>query len=420
MRRHLPPVIALFCFLGGAATAPTQPFETRDPVAVHAQLTQPPLPIPAIAWNEVRRDSNTIEFRATFPSAFHTDTPENQTVPVWLYLPANAQYAAPFPVVVTLHYLGAGDISAERALGRQLNARGVAALALALPYHLSRAPEGTRSGELAIQPDPSRIVDVMVQSVLDVRRALDQLALRTDIDAKNFGISGISLGSLVAELAYGVDPRLSHSAFLLGGTGLAHILWSSSLVIVSREGLRRRRLNEAALAKLLSPIEPGPFLRARLAAGTAPPGANLVVGAAFDTVMPPIATKNLIADLNAPKVLWMDTGHYGGIFVQRRLLGEVATFFSAEFKGEPYTPPASIHAPTLRLIAQAATPTGFDIGVGIDIFKTRERLETFGCAALTPHGPELFVAKSIGGGFAVGGGVGFKGPGFGVYWSAVL
>ena len=416
----MPTAFALSCLLGGAATSPAQKPEVRDPVAVRAQLTQRPPPIPAIAWTEVRRDDKTVELRATFPSAFPTETPENQTVPIWLYLPANTKFSAPYPVVVTLHYLGAGDIAEERALAHQLNSHGIAALALALPYHLTRAPEGTRSGELAIQPDPARIVDVMIQSVLDVRRALDQLALRSDIDAKNFGVSGISLGSLVAELAYGVDDRIHHSAFMLGGVGLAHILWSSSLVIVSREGLRRKGLNEAALTKLLAPIEPGTFLRERVAAEKDPPGANLVVGAAFDTVMPPLATKSLIADLNAPKVIWMDTGHYGGIFVQHRLLSEVATFFSAEYGGQAYQPPVSLRAPTLRLIAQAATPTGFDIGIGIDLFKTRERLEVFGCAALTPHGPEFFVGKAVGGGFAIGGGIGLKGPGFGLYWSAVL
>jgi len=411
---------ALALLASGAASAPAQTAEARDPASVRAQLLQPPAAIPPIVWNEVRHDDTTVELRATFPSAFQTSTPENQTVPLWLYLPAGQAFAAPFPAVVALHYLGAGDLAEERALAHQLNARGIAALVLALPYHLTRAPEGTRSGELAIQPDPGRIEDVMVQSVLDVRRALDQLSLRNDIDTKHLGVSGISLGSLVAELAYGVDDRLERSAFLLGGTGLAHILWSSSLVLVSREGLRRRGLNEAVLTKLLAPVEPSELLRDRVVAGKSPPGSTLVVGATFDTVMPPIATKSLIADLNQPKTIWMDTGHYGGIFAQRRLLNEVATFFRAEYSGQSYSPPVSIRAPTLRLLAQVATPTGFDIGVGIDLFKTREQLETFGCAALTPHGPELFVGKSVGGGFAVGGGIGLKGPGFGLYWSAVL
>lgn len=393
---------------------------SRDPDTVRRLLTEAPPALPPVVWTEVHRDDNSAEFRASFVSAFPTDTTENQTVPVWLFLPAKARFTAPYPAVVTLHYLGARDVNEERALAHRLNARGVAALVLALPYHLTRAPEGSRSGELAIQPDPNRIIDVMIQSVLDVRRAIDQLTLRQDIDAKNIGISGISLGSLVAELSYGIDDRIQHSAFLLGGTGLAHILWSSSLVIVSREGLRKRGLNEDVLATLLSPIEPKAFLRERMEQGKAPAGANLVIGATFDTVMPPIATKRLISDLNQPKVIWMDTGHYGGVFVQSRLLNEVADFFSDSATGAIYRPPTSIHAPTLRLLAQGATPTGFDIGVGIDLFRTRERLETFGSAALTPHGPELFIAKNVGGGIAIGGGIGLKGPGVGIYWSAVL
>ena len=341
-------------------------------------------------------------------------------MPVWLFLPAGQEFRAPFPAVVVLHYLGAHDIGDERSLARELNARGVAALAIALPYHLSRAPEGKRSGELAITPDPEALTKVMIQGVLDVRRALDQLLLRPDIEGTNLGISGISLGSLVAELAFGVDPRIKNSAFMLGGTGLAHILWRSSLVIVSREALRRKGVNEAMLETMLEPIEPRGYLRDRVSAGHDEAGSNLVVKAKFDTVIPPVSADGLISSLNAPLVISMDTGHYGGVFVRHRIYEEVADFFAARDYGRSYTPSRSLHAPTLRLLAQAATPTGFDIGIGLDVFKTREEQELFGCAAVTPHGPEFIIAKSIAAGFALGASIGIKGPGFGLYWSAVL
>ncbi len=402
--------------LPAAAQLTTQ----RDPAIIRSQIVTPPPPLPAIAWTEFRRDSETVEYRGSYPSAFPTSVVENQTVPVWLFIPSGAEFHAPFPAVVALHYLGAGDISDERALAHQLNKRGVAALTIALPYHLSRAPEGQRSGHFAVTPDPQAFTDVMVQSVLDVRRAVDQLLLRPDIDPKNLGIAGISLGSLIAELTYGIDSRVKESAFLLGGTGLAHILWTSSLVIISRETLRREGLSESKLKDLLGPIEPGEFLRQRLAKGADPAGSNLVIGGKFDTVIPPSATSDLISTLNSPTVISMDTGHYGGIFARRRIYEEVATFFAAKDFGDVYVAPKNLSAPTLRLLAQAVTPVGFDIGIGIDLFKTREQQEFYGCAALTPHGPELIFAKSIVAGFSLGLNLGLKGPGAGIFWSAVL
>jgi hypothetical protein len=161
-------------------------------------------------------------------------------------------------------------------------------------------------------------------------------------------------------------------------------------------------------------------LRERLAAGKDEPGSNLVIRGKFDTVIPPSAAASLISDLNAPAVISMDTGHYGGIFVRRRIYEEVATFFSATDFGVAYDPPKNLSAPTLRLLAQAVSPTGFDIGIGIDFFKTREAQELYGCAAITPHGPELILAKSIAAGFSVGVNLGIKGPGVGLFWSAVL
>lgn len=378
-------------------------------------MTAPPPALPPISWTEVRRDKEQIELKGSFPSSFPTDVVENQTVPIFLFLPAASQFRAPFPVVLTLHYLGANNLNEERALARRLNRLGIASAAIELPFHMSRAPAGTRSGELAIPADPLDLANLMEQSLLDVRRAIDQLTLRSDVDATRVGVSGISLGSLVAELAFGIDHRIRDAAFVLGGVDLAHILWHSSLSIGNRINQKREGMTEAKLRSLVEPVEPSDYLATRTS-----PGRTFVIGAEFDTIVPVVDTRHLVAALPDPKVLWVDTGHYGGIFVQHRLLVEVADFFGSVDFDKPYTPPRSIHAPTLRLLGQIGSPTGFDIAVGLDLFRTRELDPLYANIALTARGPELFLAKTIGKGFAIGGGVGLRGPIAGVFWSTIL
>ncbi|MFX9638786.1 hypothetical protein ABTO85_20010, partial [Acinetobacter baumannii] len=78
----------------------------------------------------------------------------------------------PVPVVVLLHYWGAPDTKVEDEIAQLLARRGIAAVAMPLPYHLGRSPMGRRSGELAIVPDPRSLNQTMTQAVLDVQRTI--------------------------------------------------------------------------------------------------------------------------------------------------------------------------------------------------------------------------------------------------------
>jgi dienelactone hydrolase len=111
------------------------------------------------------------------------------------------------PVVLITHYWGARDLRAEVSLATELAQLGIGSAIMSLPYHLSRAPKGTRSGDMAIQPDPEKLKATLVQSVLDMRRTLDFLATRPEFRRDQIGLAGTSLGAIVASLAYAVEPR---------------------------------------------------------------------------------------------------------------------------------------------------------------------------------------------------------------------
>jgi len=372
-------------------------------------------PLPKIQfdpWKAIPSDENTLEYTESFPSAIQSPYPENNVVPLHIMIPA--QNSGPMPAVIVLHYWGATDLQVEEELARELNDHGMAAVIMTLPYHLSRTPKGSRSGKMAVGSDVAALVQTMTQSVLDVRRSLDFLETRPEFDHSRFGVAGISLGSIVASIAFGVDDRIKQGALLLGGADLAHIIWHSSRTGAVREELRHRGYTEARLRIELNPVDALRFLPSRH-------GENaLVVGGKYDTVMPRADTQKLIDALPGAQVLWLDTGHYGGVFVEKRLLRTAAEFFAKRFAGQAYAAPKHVYAPTLRLGAIADTSSGLQLGAGIDLFKPNPKSHFLSTIIVTPKGLNLFAGFLLGQGLAVGGFATPQRVSVGAWWSIVL
>lgn len=401
-KTQLKAVIIFLALLPGACLTLAQ----EPPVA------QAPPPIQFSDWREVDRAEDHLEFTLSFPSAMTTEFAANNIVPLRIFLPTAP--AGPFPAVIVLHYWGASDLKVERALAAELNRDGVAAVLLTLPYHLARTPPGYGSGALALRPDPRLLISNMTQSVWDVRRALDFLRTRPEFDPTRIGVAGSSLGAIVATMAYAVDERIRAAAFILGGVDIAQLIWNSSRTVRERDQLRRKGYTEEKLRAELEPVEPLPFLKRRTT------GTTFVITANYDTVIPRNSSRQLIEALHSPKTLFVDTGHYGGVFVQRRLLREVARFFHDEFGGKDFVPLRSIYAPTVRIGGLASTTSGFDLAAGLDIWKFDHRGDGFASLLLTPRGPGLFLGYRIDSRISVGGIATRRRAGLGLFWSTVL
>lgn len=381
-------------------------------LAQEAQVAQPPPAITFPDWKEVDRSASQIEYTVSFPSAMQTPYPANNTVPLRVLVPAQAQ--GPVPAVIILHYWGTRDLKVERALGSELNRHGIAAVLVTLPYHLSRTPPGYKSGELALEPDPDLVIQNLTQSVWDVRRTIDWIQSRPEFSRDKVGIAGASLGAVVAILTYGIDERITDACFALGGVDIAHIIWNSSRTVREREMMRRRGYTEDKLRTALEPVEPLPYVKARKG------GKTFVIGANFDTVVPRGSTDELVKALDNPKTLFVDTGHYGGIFVERRLLREEGNFFASEFGGKDFMPPSKIYAPTVRIGGLANTATGFDLAIGLDLVKFDHRGDGFATFMITPRGAALFVGRRIDSRISFGAIGTRRKVGAGLFWSTVL
>lgn len=351
------------------------------------------------------------EYETSFPSPLTSGHPENDVIPVRLVLPKERE--GRIPTVIVLHYWGASDLRFERTTAYELARRGIASAIVVLPYHLERTPKGTRSGQYSVRPDPELLKQSMTQSVLDVRRVLHFLETRPELDSSRIGILGTSLGSIVAANVYAVEPKVKAASFLLGGIDLAHILWHSSRVVKERDALRAKGFTESRLRESLEPIEPTGWLTQRK------DGKSFVVGGRYDTVIPPVDTQKLINALPDTQSLMLDTGHYGGIFIQKRIMNTSASFFEDVFANRTFVAPKSIYAPTLRIVAAASTESRLDVGIGVDLFSTPRR-DAFGTFLVTPKGPKLFLGGQLDKNIAIGIFGTTNKAGVGLLWSTVL
>ena len=158
----------------------------------------------------------------TFPSPVETKHECNNTVHAEYFFPCGRGV---HPGVIVLHILG-GDFELSRTCCRTLAINGVGALFVKMPYYGPRRPQNAQVR--MISPDPQQTQQGMRQAVLDIRRGAAWMAAREEIDDQQLGISGISLGGLVAALAASAEPRFQKACLVLTGGNLEKIIRESS------------------------------------------------------------------------------------------------------------------------------------------------------------------------------------------------
>lgn len=253
-----------------------------------------------------------------FPSPIVTPDPENNTVHAEYFRPSGPGPARR-PAVVVLHILGA-DFALSRYLAARLADRGVAALFLKLPYYGERRPAGGEKRFLS--GDLDRSVGAMRQGICDVRRASAWLAGRPEVDPQKLGVTGISLGGIVAAVAAAVDPTLNRAALLLTGGGLTEILWEMP------EGARYRALwlesgrSKADLEALTHPFDP--LTHAHRLRGKR----LMMIAGTIDEVIPPSAARALWEAAGRPPILWYDCGHYSAAGFLLPAIRQTVEFFA--------------------------------------------------------------------------------------------
>jgi len=146
------------------------------------------------------------------------------------------------PAVIYLHGAG-GDRQELLVPSTWVAARGGVALTITAPSSVLPSPTGQGAAFVRWQGDTQR------RDVVAVRRAIDLLSQRKDVDSKHIGFVGWSSGSHTGGILAGVEPRLQ--AIVLMSGGVAPV---SEALAVAPAGLR------GPIRRYLAPVDPLRYL----------------------------------------------------------------------------------------------------------------------------------------------------------------
>ncbi len=214
-----------------------------------------------------------------------------QRVPALLFLPLKASKA---PCLVILHGLG-GSKEMMAGLARFAAGAGYASLVIDEYGQGERTPDhtGTQAEQLA---------RAVRQTVVDVRRGLDYLGTRPDINAQKIGLVGISLGAIIGTVTAGVDPRLKATALVSGGGDWGLILKTLSsrhAVVGGRSTAGFQQADWTKLSAFLAPEDPLTF-----APHIAPRSLLMLHGRKDDTIVPQAAQELFDAARQPKEIQW--------------------------------------------------------------------------------------------------------------------
>lgn len=251
------------------------------------------------------------------------DSAHDQRVTALLAVPDSKRFAPPYPAVILVHGSG-GHKNTQyiAAASEMLTALGYATLSIDTQYHGDRA-RPKRSGDIHM-PNMFTMRDAWVQSVIDMRRAVDYLESRPDIDRSKIGYLGFSQGGMLGSVLGGVESRISCFCLAVPGAGLLNIVKN-----IDRYPLIRKNWPVTVTPEVLKTMEeivnvtdPIYFV------GRILPRPLLIIVAKHDEIIPPEASQALIAAAHASErenVRRWESGHV----LNPNAMFDVRNFFQA-------------------------------------------------------------------------------------------
>ena len=237
----------------------------------------------------------------SFPSAFETPDPDNNTVYARYQLAPREE--GPRRAVVVLPHWNAGP-DEHMALSRLIARFGISTLRLSLPYHDRRMPAGLHRADYLVSANVGRTLQVCRQAVLDARRAVHWLASE---GYERIGILGTSLGSCLAMLTAAHEPLVTTAALNHISPYFADVVWEGLSTAHVRAGLDGE-VDLDHLRRLWLPISPEPYIDRMRNKRT------LLVYARYDLSFPIRLSRRLVEEFRhrdiPHRVCVLPCGHY--------------------------------------------------------------------------------------------------------------
>jgi uncharacterized protein len=224
-------------------------------------------------------------------------SPKGGRVPATLLVPAES--SGPFAGIILMHGLP-GDRTDNASFGRGLVLTGAVVLMIDAPF---ARPENRERDSWPLTFDEVDRLE-QIQLMIDLRRGVDLLIARDDVDPERIAYVGYSYGGAMGGLLAGIEPRIKAFGLMVGDGGIV-----SHFTGVDRAPLSElQRLPDEQLEtwlKLMEPIEPIRFI------GRAAPGSLFLQNALRDeAVTRDDALAYQAAGSEPKRIEWYESGHF--------------------------------------------------------------------------------------------------------------
>jgi cephalosporin-C deacetylase-like acetyl esterase len=220
-----------------------------------------------------------------------------ERVPALFAVPKDGK--PPFPCVLLQHgYSGSKDdfLSGMIDLAAM---QQYAVLAIDAQYHGERKAPGYDILSTDIESDR----EALIQTVIDLRRGIDFLETRDDVDTRRIGYVGFSMGAILGTLTAAVEPRIDTCVLVVGG-GDWPLLAAESRLPEAAEIRKSKVLETEEGRALMEDVEPLNF------APHIAPRPTLMLNGTKDTIVPKACADKLYEALKEPKkIVWYKQGH---------------------------------------------------------------------------------------------------------------
>lgn len=198
---------------------------------------------------------------------------------------------SPYPVIILMHGLGDRKTVDYIEFGNKcLLEAGYAVLRLDISNHGDRFRHDYDFDPTTGYRYWTR--DIITQTVLDLRRAVDFIQTCDELDHERIGYLGVSLGGMIGTIFCGIEERIKVPVIALAGGNLNLMFGGDAL---SKD-----------VKDYLSIIDPINFVR------MISPRPLLMINARYDEVVPPLNSKLLFNAARKPKeIIWYPTKHHG-------------------------------------------------------------------------------------------------------------
>lgn len=252
-----------------------------------------------------------IRFSSPYPSPY----PQNNIVHgrIW-YVEDKA------PSIIILYGWRVENWAFFEDAGRKFARYGFNSILFDIPYHISRKPKGTFSGEYMIGPNIIKTFEAIKQALCEISAIVKYFVLQ---GSENVGLFGVSLGAMLSALASTYEEKIKFAVLINPPSFPRKTFLKSRMQKLVMDNYKIEDIPLPYIRQVIRLTEIiNPFLKKPLIDKKN----ILLISSLYDNMVPYHLTYRYWLNLGKPRFLVYPHGHLSILFFEKKLFPDIEDF----------------------------------------------------------------------------------------------